>query len=341
MEVVGHYGMVNTPFNPHEEAPMKNPRLSLIATGLSVLITGSLQAEDSIFSVGAFIAGIDGYGFLGDEKTGEGLEWEFPSSNGNGGSYYVHSVDDTPLQLEDSVSSDINDGASYGLGQCEALVTESGVVLDASSLCFSDAGEIGEYAHTYVQVHGEFHIHLEEDAILQYDLCNEFFGSTTGWSQLYIRKLVSGNWSSMIQQISSANGGSACSQGEMEIEAGWYQLYFSAYNTAAHHGEEEWALGENKAEATVNFLPLPNIADINGDGVVDGADLARVLGAWGTSSPGGDLNGDGIVNGADLSILLAFWGKVTPQQAVADLNGDGVVNSADLQILLDDWGPCS
>ena len=286
---------------------MKNPRLSLIATGLSVLITGSLQAEDSIFSVETFIAGIEGDGFLGDEKTGQGLEWEFPSSNGNGGSYFVHSVDDTPLQFEDSVSNDIDDGDSYGFGRCVALVTESGVQLEASALCFARAGEVGQYADSYVQVHGEFHIHLEEDALLQYDLCNEFFGSAGGSSKLYIRKLVSGNWAPMIQLLSSSSGESSCIQSEVEVEAGWYQLYFSTYKLIDHHGEDEWALGESNSEATVNFLPLPNIADINGDGIVDGADLARILGSWGTSAPGGDLNGDGIVNGADLAIVLANW----------------------------------
>jgi hypothetical protein len=44
----------------------------------------------------------------------------------------------------------------------------------------------------------------------------------------------------------------------------------------------------------------------------------------------GDLNGDGIVNGADLAILLAAWGG----SGIADLNGDGTVGASDLTILL-------
>ncbi len=48
--------------------------------------------------------------------------------------------------------------------------------------------------------------------------------------------------------------------------------------------------------------------DLNGDGVVDGADLAALLAAWGTDDPCADLNNDGIVNGADLAILLGAWG---------------------------------
>lgn len=47
--------------------------------------------------------------------------------------------------------------------------------------------------------------------------------------------------------------------------------------------------------------------DLNGDGVVDGADLGLLLGAWGTAGPG-DHNADGIVDGADLGILLGNWG---------------------------------
>ncbi len=49
----------------------------------------------------------------------------------------------------------------------------------------------------------------------------------------------------------------------------------------------------------------PNPADLNHDGMVDGADLGMLLGAWGT--PGADLNGDGTTDGADLGILLGEW----------------------------------
>ncbi|MDZ4753168.1 MAG: GC-type dockerin domain-anchored protein [Phycisphaerae bacterium] len=47
-------------------------------------------------------------------------------------------------------------------------------------------------------------------------------------------------------------------------------------------------------------------ADINADGMIDAADLAIVLGAWGT--PAADLTGNGTTDAADLSILLGAWG---------------------------------
>ncbi|MFM9145110.1 MAG: hypothetical protein ACKORL_07060, partial [Phycisphaerales bacterium] len=47
-------------------------------------------------------------------------------------------------------------------------------------------------------------------------------------------------------------------------------------------------------------------AALTGDGVVNGADLAKLLGAWGTPGPG-DLDGNGVVNGADLAQMLGDW----------------------------------
>ncbi len=53
------------------------------------------------------------------------------------------------------------------------------------------------------------------------------------------------------------------------------------------------------------------VADLSGDGLVNAADLAVLLGAWGPN-PGhpADFNGDGVVNAADLAQLLGTWGPV-------------------------------
>jgi hypothetical protein len=53
--------------------------------------------------------------------------------------------------------------------------------------------------------------------------------------------------------------------------------------------------------------PPTNPADLDDSGMVDGADLGILLGAWG--SAGGDINGDGITDGTDLGLLLAAWGS--------------------------------
>lgn len=50
-------------------------------------------------------------------------------------------------------------------------------------------------------------------------------------------------------------------------------------------------------------------ADVNcQDDAVDAADLAYMLGVWGTADPQCDITGDGIVDGADLGALLISWG---------------------------------
>ncbi|MEY2712552.1 MAG: hypothetical protein RL005_774 [Planctomycetota bacterium] len=48
-----------------------------------------------------------------------------------------------------------------------------------------------------------------------------------------------------------------------------------------------------------------NPADLDGNGIVDGADLGLLLAGWGSSSP--DLDGNGLCDGADLGLLLAGW----------------------------------
>jgi hypothetical protein len=49
-------------------------------------------------------------------------------------------------------------------------------------------------------------------------------------------------------------------------------------------------------------------ADVNGDALVNGADLALVMAAWGTTGPTGDINSDGIVDSSDIALVLAAWG---------------------------------
>ncbi len=60
-----------------------------------------------------------------------------------------------------------------------------------------------------------------------------------------------------------------------------------------------------------NLMPdvcQPTLGDITGDGVVNGADLGQMLGAWGACAGcSADINRDGVVDGADLGIMLGHW----------------------------------
>jgi hypothetical protein len=50
-----------------------------------------------------------------------------------------------------------------------------------------------------------------------------------------------------------------------------------------------------------------------------------------------DPNGDGMRDAADLSIVLQNWGRLG---TTADIDGDGEVAAGDLSLLLANWGPC-
>jgi len=49
--------------------------------------------------------------------------------------------------------------------------------------------------------------------------------------------------------------------------------------------------------------------DVNGDGVIDLADLSMVLSNFGQSAPFGDANGDGTVDLDDLDTVLSLFGQ--------------------------------
>ena len=58
--------------------------------------------------------------------------------------------------------------------------------------------------------------------------------------------------------------------------------------------------------------------DATGDGLIDGADLAIVLGHWGTCSSTpcwGDLDCSGTVDGVDIAIVLGHWGTCDDEPA--------------------------
>ena len=52
-----------------------------------------------------------------------------------------------------------------------------------------------------------------------------------------------------------------------------------------------------------------------------------------------DLDGNGVVDGVDLGMILTEWGPVTIRTG-SDFNLDGLVDGGDLALVLGSWGPC-
>ncbi|MFG0275565.1 MAG: hypothetical protein ACF8QF_10950, partial [Phycisphaerales bacterium] len=82
--------------------------------------------------------------------------------------------------------------------------------------------------------------------------------------------------------------------------------YYIVYNYNRTQTEQDEAI-QWVRDTLLATAPTP---DLNGDGVVEGADLGLLLGAWGACAGAcpADLNGDGVVDGADLGLLLGAWG---------------------------------
>ena len=96
----------------------------------------------------------------------------------------------------------------------------------------------------------------------------------------------------------------------------------------------EEAIDRVSVEVVVCFDDVPG--DLNGDGLVNGADLSIVLGLWGECADAcdciADLDKSGFVDGADLAMLLGAWNT-----AKYDLDGDGIVTGSDLAVILGNW----
>ena len=50
-----------------------------------------------------------------------------------------------------------------------------------------------------------------------------------------------------------------------------------------------------------------HLGDLNGDGIIDAADAAIMLGQWGSDDANADLTADGVVDAADAAIMFEYW----------------------------------
>ena len=66
--------------------------------------------------------------------------------------------------------------------------------------------------------------------------------------------------------------------------------------------------GDYTNEGINRIYPRCDISeDLDGDGIVAGSDLIKLLGAWDSQDPTADINNDGNVDAGDLNCLLGSW----------------------------------
>ena len=123
--------------------------------------------------------------------------------------------------------------------------------------------------------------------------------------------------------------------GEMSVKTGTTVALVDDFNNASGKGAEAiYTKGLTVAAGAVLLTNGRKIYTLNANiaGTVDDpSNICEVQ-----ELPSADINGDGRVNGIDLAYVLTYWGT---QTALADLNRDGFVGGEDLTIILSSWAP--
>jgi hypothetical protein len=78
--------------------------------------------------------------------------------------------------------------------------------------------------------------------------------------------------------------------------------------------------------------------DVDGNGVVNGRDLTKLLIDYGSAGGASDLERSGLVDDNDIAFTEANYGKTFGQRILGDVTGDAVVNSLDVTMALADVG---
>ncbi len=107
----------------------------------------------------------------------------------------------------------------------------------------------------------------------------------------------------------TASTGSNATVAGYRLSDGYMERTHRIYAIDAGAAIDFTATAPSPADSNRNLIPdeceSATPGDLNGDGLVNGLDLALILGAWGL--PAGDITGDGATDGADLAVILGNW----------------------------------
>ena len=288
-------------------SPFETSLMPLVATAGLIAVASQALAEDAgepLFEVTAFIAGFSAEAFSGQAEGGPGETQTYPTDGGT--HHWIHDHEWTPWISYASVGGeDVGTPVSIAFAMLDTIVEPDSLEIhgDVSVTAGNTWQDLDGYADGTCQITGEFHLQVNQSLVMDYGLCT-FTQGPIGNAALHVRKLVGGSFQPLVSNVQIANQGEACIEDTMLLEPGYYQVHFGGYVV---NDSETTSLGSaSNFDAILDFSPHQP-ADITGDGIVDGYDLGRLMGSWGTTATGADINGDGTVDGSDLAILLAAW----------------------------------
>ena len=135
--------------------------------------------------------------------------------------------------------------------------------------------------------------------------------------------------------------------GQSGAENGWTPLYDGPTFVPGTEfsTDEPLVLGERWFASGDTLYPFDGMLDdfavwdraLSAAEILDIFNGADIIGG-GSTTLEGDMNGDGVVNSADLDMVRGNWGQTVEPGTSGDGNNDGYVNSADLDMVRGNWG---
>lgn len=216
---------------------------------------------------------------------------------------------------------DIIDGFGFsvsGAGDVNADGFDD-VIIGTSSVEFTPESA-GGFARVHSGLDGAvLHTFLDDGTQGDYDRFVAVDGledvNGDGHDDLLVGSVSDGPNGGHVRVFSGADGSELFQRHYPQTALGW-RVTVSAMGDLNGDGAQDFAVGvavnafgAGYVEVLVS-LATTCLGDLDGNGAVDGADLAALLGAWGACGRpcGADLDGGGTVDAADLSLLLGAWG---------------------------------
>ena len=160
--------------------------------------------------------------------------------------------------------------------------------------------------------------------------------NTAGASDTYTSQIslnLNGSKDLLLGLTNSVSSGSGFGSLHLEIDSNFGPIVSQTFTTLSSaqsfFHDHLFVLGSPNSAVTLT-------ATMTSTSSTPGASFGATL-LTGTSIPG-DVNGDGIVNGLDIALVASHWLQTGIKLTLAgDANADGIVNGLDIGLIASDW----